>query len=92
MRSDARLRLVLGPEVRNRPAPPAPSLPIEVAGRAVTVVVATRDRPDPLAGCIDSFFAGRVIPDRLVMVDNGLASGPWRYLRRRHHAQRQAVG
>ena len=24
---DARLRLVLGPEVRNRPAPPAPSLP-----------------------------------------------------------------
>ena len=120
----------------------------------MTVVVTTHDCPDRLAECIDSIFAGRVIPDRLVVVDNppstdatatlvaqlartrprlcyvredrhalaatrrarriltppatpglppypreltiqqwrGLASGPWRYLRRRHHAQRQAVG
>ena len=92
MRSDARLRLVLGPEVRNRPAPLAPQPALDVARRAVTIVVATHDCPDQLAECIDSILAGRVIPDRLVMVDNGLASGPWRYLRRRHHAQRQAVG
>jgi GT2 family glycosyltransferase len=43
---------------------------MELAGRAVTVVVATHDRPELLAECIRSVFAGRVVPDRLVVVDN----------------------
>ena len=67
---DAQLRVVLGPEVSQRSATPTPDLPTELAGRAVTVVVATRDRPDLLAECIDSIFAGRVLPDRLIVVDN----------------------
>jgi GT2 family glycosyltransferase len=65
-----RLRSVLGQEVTQQPAPPLSGLPANVAGRAVTVVVATHDRPGLLAECIESIFAGRVIPDRLVVVDN----------------------
>ncbi|HEV2930340.1 MAG TPA: glycosyltransferase, partial [Propionibacteriaceae bacterium] len=67
---DAQLRTVLGPEGSQQPEQPASGLPADVAGRAVTVVVATRDRPDLLAECIGSVFAGRVVPDRLVVVDN----------------------
>ena len=67
---DAQLRSVLGPEVSQQPVPPAAGVPADVASRAVTVVVATRDRPDLLAECLQSVLAGRVIPDRLVVVDN----------------------
>jgi GT2 family glycosyltransferase len=67
---EAGLRSVLGPEVTGQPTQAPRDLPTDVAGRAVTVVVATRDRPDLLVKCIESVFAGRVIPDRLVVVDN----------------------
>ncbi len=68
---DARLRAMLGPEATEPQAGPAPADSItDVAGRAVTVVVATRDRPELLAECIRSVFAGHVVPDRLLVVDN----------------------
>ena len=67
---DAQLRALLGQEVSQQPVPSAARLPADLAGRAVTVVVATRDRPELLAECIESVFAGRVVPDRLIVVDN----------------------
>lgn len=36
----------------------------------VTVVVATRDRPQTLVACLESIFAGTVLPQRLIVVDN----------------------
>ena len=71
---DAQLRVLLGPEVAQQPAQRSMGLPAEVAGRAVTVVVATHDRPELLLECIESVFAGRVIPDRLLVVDNAPSS------------------
>ncbi len=60
----------VGSEDTEPQAPPASSLTTDVAARAVTVVVATHDRPELVAECIESVFAGRVVPDRLVVVDN----------------------
>lgn len=73
-RLDAQLGAALGPDDTKRAASRPARLPIEVASRAVTVVVATRDRPDQLAECIRSIFAGRVTPDRLIVVDNAPSS------------------
>jgi GT2 family glycosyltransferase len=36
----------------------------------ISVVVATRDRPDSLEVCLRSVLAGTVLPERLVIVDN----------------------
>ena len=40
------------------------------AEAAISVVVATRDRPELLRECLASILAGTVLPDRLVVVDN----------------------
>ncbi len=37
---------------------------------AVTVVVATRDRPQLLQECLDSIFAGTLAPQQVIVVDN----------------------
>jgi GT2 family glycosyltransferase len=48
-----------------------------ISGRSgpVSVIVCTRDRPQELAGCLDSLLAQRLPPEEIVVVDDGSA-GP----------------
>jgi GT2 family glycosyltransferase len=48
--------------------PPTTDAPAEAPG--VTVVIATRDRPDALSRCLDSLVAARPAPAAVVVVDN----------------------
>jgi GT2 family glycosyltransferase len=64
----ARLRHGLGPAVD---LPPTGDGPSALAPRAdATVVIATRERPERLAECLRSVFAGQLQPQRVVVVDN----------------------
>ena len=64
----ARLRQGLGPAVAPTPISGGPSALHPPAD--ATVVIATRERPERLAECLRSVFAGRLQPTRVVVVDN----------------------
>ena len=63
----ARLRHGLGPA---GDLPPASDGPSAHPPADATVVIATRERPERLAECLRSVFAGRLQPSRVVVVDN----------------------
>ncbi len=54
------------PSPDHRPAP--------VSGDPISVVIATRDRPEQLERCIRSIRRGSVLPTRIVVVDNAPSS------------------
>jgi glycosyltransferase involved in cell wall biosynthesis len=58
----ARVRATVDARPATRP-PPARSV-------TVTVIICTRDRPDPLARCLASLPAQSLVPDEVVVVDN----------------------
>lgn len=66
---ESRLRAAVGSTVGVRGPRPAT---VEPPG--VTVVVATRDRPELLCECLASILAGTRQPDRIIVVDNAPAT------------------
>lgn len=56
------------------PVPRCDDHEAEVAPR-VTVVIATKDRPDDLARCLDSILAARPRPAHVIVVDNAPSDG-----------------
>ncbi len=71
----AAVRQALGPEIDRAIAPgtaaPHPAVP---AGDAITVAIATRDRPSTLIRCVDSVLGGSSAPAAIVIVDNAPSS------------------
>ncbi|MBI4515619.1 MAG: glycosyltransferase [Deltaproteobacteria bacterium] len=74
--SRARALLALTPPAASSPAAP-PALPAQLpAEESVSIVIATRDRPDDLRQCLETLIA-RVVPRsvEIVVVDNHPGSG-----------------
>ncbi|MDP9294187.1 MAG: glycosyltransferase family 2 protein, partial [Actinomycetota bacterium] len=55
--------------------PEPPARPTGVAARPVTVVIATRDRPDLLRPCLDSVLASEYPDYEVIVVDNAPERG-----------------
>ncbi|QMU74155.1 glycosyltransferase family 2 protein [Streptacidiphilus sp. P02-A3a] len=82
-------RRELGPELRRAAAESAAATPVaEPYQPLVTVVIATRERPEPLARCLDSVAALRYPRIEVVVVDNDPVTDATRTLVRQRHADR----